>query len=110
MRLQVFTSKSEVIGLVFEAIDYDTKTIIQEVSDTSTLFMLEYTCNVKEIHYTVTLCINEKASYCDVIVHELKRTFCGANLASYKVHKEIKRLLLEKGIKFKIVEKESPAE
>jgi len=39
MRFKVFTSKSKFINMIFEAVEFNSETRIQEVSDTSMLFI-----------------------------------------------------------------------
>ena len=85
------------------------ETTVQEISSTSTLLMLEYKSTPKDTYYTLTICINDKGEYCDIIVHELKRTLCGKNISSHNAHKKIQNILLTQKINYKIVEKESPA-
>lgn len=109
MRLNVYTSKRRFIELVIKAIESDSKTILKEVTETSTLMMLEYDYGLKKTLYTLTMCVNDNGEYCDVIVHELKRTLCGTNLDSHKAHRKIQRMLQQHEINFRVLERESPA-
>lgn len=108
MRFKVFTNKNNFISMVFEAVEFDSETRIKELNDNSMLIMFDYKCDKKEIYYTTTMCINEKQDYCDIILHEQKRTLWGKNIISYNIHKRLKKVLLKKKIDFKVLERESP--
>lgn len=108
MRLKVYTSKSNFINRVIKAIEFDSKTIVKGVTQTSTLLMLEYCSGPKKTLYTLTMCVNENEEYCDVILHELKRTLCGTNLDSHRSQRKILKMLQEKEIHFIVLEKDSP--
>ena len=92
LKLKVDKKNCIDILLGYNYYDYQTKKEV-EISNSSTLIILEYRSGFSNVYQSITFVVSEFEKYCEVIIYESKTTTSLSNLLC--VRKEVERIKCE---------------
>ncbi|MDC7242929.1 MAG: hypothetical protein PQJ44_03010 [Sphaerochaetaceae bacterium] len=96
--------KNDIIDLLQEYNYYDYKRNRIEISDNSTLLVLEYRSSFKNVYQSITIIVSGFDQQTEVIIYESKSTISPSNILCVK--KEVERILKyikEKDIEIEVI-------